>query len=161
MRKFVRDEKRGRILDRAVRLFRGSFPELAHVKLLLVWRVDDKPVLDLHSGVTVRLLPRRERDLYGYDVEVCASETFWKAKGRNTCMRAVFHALAHIQVELDENLEPIRDEDGRVVIRVAPHDIDVQTFSVELEKFGIAPDYAQAVRRLVSVQQRSETGGER
>ena len=118
-----------------------SFHILNKINILFVWRLGDLPRYDEESRQVLaqtRRLPSRERDVYGYDVEVEVFKQAWKRLGPKKQRRVIWHELNHIEIEQGENFKPNRDKDGRILIEIRSHDVVITTFNAELDKFGLS-----------------------
>lgn len=116
------------------------FRILKEIKILYVWRLGDVPEYDDEGRAilaTTRKLPVRERDIYGYDVEIKVWRDGWKRKNQKAQRRTMWHELNHIEVEQGENFSVNKDDDGRVIFRIKQHDVVITTFEDELKKFGL------------------------
>lgn len=141
-----------RILERVSRSYKQDFELLEEIRFLCVWRLNE-PEYD-KDGLPVegmaRKLPTRERDIYGYDVEIRIHQDSWKSKSTEQRRRLLFRILLSIHVEQDEELAVLRDEDGRIVFRIDPPDVVVKAYSRELEEYGVPSRYQTVVSRLAS-----------
>ena len=116
------------------------FRILRELHILYVWRLGDVPEYD-DEGRTIiaatRKLPVRERDIYGYDVEIKVWRDGWKRRNPKAQRRTMWHELNRIEVEQGENFSVNKDDDGRIIFRLRQHDVVVTTFEDELKKFGL------------------------
>lgn len=118
-----------------------DFRILKKISILYVWRLGETPRYDDESrpvAARTRLLPARERDVYGYDVEIEVFKDSWRRKNKKKQRRLIWHELKHIDVEQGENFKPNRDDDGRIIIKLRNHDIVITTFEDEVDKFGLS-----------------------
>ncbi len=116
------------------------FRVLKEIKILYVWRLGDVPEYDDEGRAILamtRKLPPRERDIYGYDVEIRVWRDGWKRRSKSSQRRVIWHELYHIEVEQGENFSVNRDDDGRAIFRIRPHDVVITTFEDELKRFGL------------------------
>ncbi len=116
------------------------FRVLKELHILYVWRLSDVPEYDDEGRAilaTTRKLPPRERDIYGYDVEIKVWRDGWKRKNKNQQRRTMWHELNHIEVEQGENFSINKDDDGRAIFHIKPHDVVITTFEDELKRFGL------------------------
>lgn len=137
----VKDKKKVlRTIARDLIATKKRFRVLKEVNILYVWRLGDVPEYDDEGRAilaTTRKLPVRERDIYGYDVEIKFWRDGWKRLSKKKQRRKMWHELNHIEVEQGENFSINKDDDGRIVLRIKQHDVVVTTFEDETKKFGL------------------------
>ena len=126
------------------------FPQLAHAHINYVFRTamkkDDEG--NLVAG-EARKLSNRERDLYGYDFEICFHKDTWENAGRKERRRLAWHELNHCIVKWKHGIdEPRYDKAGRLVIALKKHDIVIKTFKEEIEMFGPS-DYEKVMLKRI------------
>ena len=117
-----------------------QFHVLSKIKILFVWKLGDTPDYDDEGtpiAATTRVLPKRERDIYSYDVEIKVFKATWRKRGPKSKRRLIWHELFHIELQEGENFKVARDDDGRVIVKIRPHTVTVNTFEEEIERFGI------------------------
>lgn len=121
---------------------------ITNLRFLFTWRLGD-PEYDSKEGsviiASVRKLPTRERDIYGKDAELRFNLDAWQRMSDKQRYRAVFHELLHVTVELDEHINIVGDEDGRVKFTLASHDVLIRTFKEELELYGLPDEYVHTL----------------
>jgi hypothetical protein len=137
----VKDKKKVlRAIARDLISTKKRFKVLKEVNILYVWRLGDVPEYDDEGRAILaatRKLPVRERDIYGYDVEIRVWRDGWKRLSKKKHRRTMWHELNHIEVEQGENFSINKDDDGRIILRVRQHDVVITTFEDELKKFGL------------------------
>lgn len=138
----VRDhsKKLKKLAKKVIKDNRKEFGILGKINILFVWRLGESPRYDDEDravAAQTRVLPPRERDIYGFDVEIEVFKDSWLRKSKKARYRLMWHELYHIDVEQSENFKPNRDDDGRIIIKMRKHDITVTTFNDEVKKFGI------------------------
>jgi hypothetical protein len=117
------------------------FGVLSAVNILFVWRLGETPRYDDQGrpiAATTRRLPVRERDVYGFDVEVEVFQQAWGKKGPKARRRLIWHELYKIDVEQGEDFKVNHDDDGRVIVTMREHDVAITTFEEELKQFGLS-----------------------
>ena len=123
------------------------------IKILYAWR--DPPRYDQARARLVRgeakKLSTRERDLFGYDACVIMAQKVWKELSESQRRRLMWHELYHIEVQLDHSGEPDLDDHGRIKIRLRRHDLNMERFSEELEKFGFEAEEKVATKKLIKI----------
>ncbi len=139
----VRDES-GQLKNLAVQVVKETpeFVPLKQLRFLYTWWVGEEPEKDPERSWvagSVRKLPTRERDLYKRDVEFRVNRDMWEGGIPDWRYRLVWHELCHISVDIDEDLNIMLDDDGRVRFMMRPHDVVIKTFAQELDKFGLDP----------------------
>lgn len=143
MAKLHVQDKKGELAKIARKVLRQnkSFRVLKKIEILWVWRLGETPRYDDEGNLVAaqtRKLPNRERDLYGFDVEVEVFKQTWRKRGMKAKRRLIYHELRHIEVEVGENFKVNYDDDGRIIINIVPHDVYVATFEDEIKKYGLA-----------------------
>lgn len=95
-----------------------------------------------------RKLSNRERDLYGYDFEICVHKKSWKQLNEKQKVRLAWHELNHCVVKVDREGVGKYDKAGRVEIGIRPHDIVLKTFMEEIEIFGPSEAEESVIKRI-------------
>ena len=138
-----------------------DYAPLKHLNILFVWK-EGKPSTDEDSRPIVAcatVLPKKIRDLFGFDVSVEVNEDIWTRLTSDWKYRVCWHELRHFSVEMDEEThQPIRDKDGRILVHTKSHNIVVKTFKEEIEKFGVEVEEMDLFRYLKSVLKRVKKG---
>lgn len=148
-RTLVRDSSE--VLGKLARkVFKKEFPILKRLNFLFLWKLGEPDWDDegFPIAASARKLPVRERDIYGYDVEVKVFRDGWRKRGKKSRYRLIYHELRHVHIEVNEDFKVLRDKDGRVKFQVVPHDVVVRTFEDEIKKFGINPRDVRAAQTL-------------
>ena len=148
--KFEKDETEG--LDNLFENCRAKyFPNLIHAKINYIFRTsqkkDDEGMFVLGEA---KKLSSKDRDIYGYDFEICIYKEAWNKANRKRKERIAWHELNHLIVlhsRIDED-EPRIDKAGRVLINIKPHDVIIKTFEEELIKFGPEDYQIDAVKSI-------------
>lgn len=96
-----------------------------------------------------RKLQNRERDLYGYDFQICMHEESWNAMNAIQKRRICWHELNHCIVVCHFSGEPKYDKAGRIRISLRKHDIVLKTFLAELRVFGPSSDQKNTIEKIV------------
>ena len=157
-RNFVLDTE-GEMEKYAKRLMRDydDLRILRNLNWIYVWKMGD-PEYDneklMIAGQT-RKLPARERDLYNKDVELRIHHDTWLDMLRDQKLRLIHHELMHVQVEVDEDMEVKRDDDGRILFHCISHDIVIKTFEKEIQLYGLPSQYRTVVKRMMNGQKES------
>jgi hypothetical protein len=147
----------GELEKEAKPIIEESFPELAAVNILFTFR--DPPAKAGAGKVvagTCRAISARDRDLFGYDFEICMAEAVWGQLLRRQKKRLTWHELRHARVDLDEDGNPVLDKEERVKIWVEDHDIDVRTFHEEIEEFGMDRELNQLTTFFVKTRRKAK-----
>lgn len=147
--KYERDED-GELEDIFEDIKDEEFPELNYCKINYVFRTtfrqDDEGMLVLGES---RKLSNRERDLYGYDFEICIHKSSWEDAPKKEKKRLAWHELNHLIVKLDkETGQPLKDKAGRIKTALKRHDIVIRTFAEELEIFGPTDGESRSIKLL-------------
>lgn len=132
-----------------------QFKKLKPVKILYSFRStpkfdeDGRPI-----AAQAAKLSTRERDIYGFDFEICVNEETWKSYSEDRRKQLAWHELNHCRVEyeLDENEQetdkPVKDKASRVSIWIEEHDIILRCFMEELKRFPPWPSDAYIIYEL-------------
>jgi hypothetical protein len=132
-------DKKKEIEKYAVALISTEFKHLKEAKFLYTFR--HPPAFDSgdekYVAGTCRSIGNKEKDVYGYDFEMCIASDVWKRLSKRQKTRLVYHELCHAEIEFDEDNKPMRDDLGRLVTYVEPHEISIRTFKREIKKYGI------------------------
>ncbi len=100
---------------------------------------------------------KRERDLYGVDFIIAISEDFWHNNNKTMKRLVVTHEHDHCVVrtkEDDGQERPQYDDFGRLKLGLKKHDININTFAADIERFGMTGDLIEAVATMNSLQKR-------
>jgi hypothetical protein len=135
------------------------FPKLSYVHINYVFRSqpkkDDEGFIVLGEA---RKLSNRERDLYGFDFEICMFKKTWKAANDREKERLAWHELNHLIVKYGEvEEEPKRDKAGRIAIAMRRHDLVLRTFMEEIEKFGPTKSESIVIRKIQKYKSKRRT----
>jgi hypothetical protein len=131
------------------------FPNLDQAKFNYVFRTtfkkDDEGRLVIGEA---QKLSTRERDLYGYDFQICVHKKTWLSAEKTEKIRIAWHELNHCMVIYDGRTQPKRDRAGRINISMRPHDIVLKTFQEELKIFGPTSEQSKMISSLKVVSNR-------
>jgi len=147
---FERD-KTGK-LDRSFeRMRKKHFHKLVHARINYVFRTtskkDDEGMMVLGEA---RKLSNRERDLYGYDFEICIHKKSWEKGSKKRRRRIAWHELNHLIVKYKYGMDaPMIDQAGRLSIALKRHDIIIKTFEEELVMFGPMKSEMASIQKIV------------
>jgi hypothetical protein len=100
-----------------------------------------------------RIPTPRERDIYGYDFIISISGDYWddEASVRDK-IRLAYHELRHCIVECTNSTKnkvvPKRDKEGRLKVKIRPHDINLNLFLSEVETVGLSTQENQYIEDL-------------
>ena len=108
MAKIIIRDKKGELEAVANELIaeQKEFKILSKIKILYVWKLGDSPDWDDEGrpiAAETRKLPNRERDIYGFDVEIKVFKSSWRKRGIKSKRRLMWHELWHINLEEGEN----------------------------------------------------------
>lgn len=142
MAKLIVKDRKGELEKVAKRVIKKNkeFHILKKLNILYVWRLGDMPLYDDEGravAAQTKKLANRERDVYGYDVEIQVFKQSWRRRSKKGKYKLMYHELRHIEVEQDEEFKPNRDDDGRIVFKIVPHDVVITAFESEIKKFGL------------------------
>jgi hypothetical protein len=90
-----------------------------------------------------RSLSPRERDLYSYDFLISIDYDYWKEATSDDKRRLALHELKHCLViteYVNKEHIPKLDKEGRIKIKLLPHDLNVNLFLDEIEQCGLPLD---------------------
>jgi hypothetical protein len=141
MRNVIRD-RHGELDKVALYCFKHKkwgYKPLRKLKFLFVWKLGDPRWDDEGRAIAAqtRKLPTRERDIYGFDVEMEFWRKGWKNRSTKQQQRLMWHELQHIDPEINEGFRWETDEDGRLKFKILEHDVVVTTFKKELKVWGL------------------------
>lgn len=127
--------------------------ELEGVRINYVFRTtqrrddDGYPILGEASK-----LPNRERDLYGFDFEICVFRDTWVLAPRKEQKRIAWHELNHlVVVGQEDGGDPEYDKADRVKIGIRPHDLIIKTFKEEIEIFGPTKSELYIIKKIAEI----------
>jgi len=136
------------------------FPELLNLKFLYVWRTKEKMDNGKIVVADVTKLSNKDRDIWGYDVRVEVDNNEWSEYLPKDRKKLAYHELLHIiliyeddeqedgEVTLKKKALKL-DSDDRVCFSMKPHDISIERFRAELEKFGLSKEERE-IRRFLN-----------
>lgn len=126
------------------------FPKLKYVNVNYIFRtVQEKDDEGREVIGMARRLPPKERDLYGYDFEICIHKDTWKKASNKFKQRIAWHELNHLRVQMQFKVnEPMVDKAGRIKIGLKQHDLVIRTFTEELEIFGPTTEQKEAIEKI-------------
>jgi len=132
-----------------------DFAHFNHVKVNFLFRDPPDTDSDGLGGETIiagyaKKLGNKERDIYGYDFEICMAAAVWKEATKKQKFRLMWHEMTHCQIDYEEDeATPARDKDGRVRTWIKPHDVLMRTFYEEVEKFGLEPGERAQIEKML------------
>ena len=100
-----------------------------------------------------RIPSPRERDIYGFDFIISVYDEYWNedASARDK-IRLAYHELNHCIVMCEEStgkaFVPKRDKEGRLKVKINPHDVNLNLFLGEVKLCGLADDEENFVEAL-------------
>ena len=133
-------DKSGKLSNVFLPILKREFPILKHVNILFTWRNiakwddDGRP-----TAAEARRCSNKERDLYGFDFEVNVLRDNWDGLNTFAKVRLAWHELNHCVVVVDEDGKPSKDDCGKTMISIEPHDLIIRSFKEEVNKFGLSP----------------------
>ena len=83
-------------------------------------------------------MSKYEQDVYGFDFEISVCEDVWEKFNADNRERIIFHELLHCRVELDEADRILLDKEDRPATYLQEHDLSLNTFKKEIEKYGLS-----------------------
>lgn len=164
MPKFSQD-KNGEIQKVAASILKEQeeFEDLRLLKFLFTWI--DEPRTDEEKqpvAAQVKVLPAQWRDITGCDVQIEVCEPTWRELDQHWRRRLVEHEFRHVRVEFKENkqgtLEPARDKQDRIKVKLVPHDIVIKTFKKEVKQYGLSFDDMGCLTFLKTAYQKIKAG---
>ncbi|MHA2063600.1 MAG: putative metallopeptidase [Candidatus Thorarchaeota archaeon] len=107
--------------------------------LLLVWREEHEIDKDGNAVFgKASKLSNKNRDIYGVDFMLTFAKDLWDLGSVGQRKRVMWHELCHPQIEFDDEGVPVRDNENRIKIWLAPHDLVMNTFRDEIDTFGLS-----------------------
>jgi hypothetical protein len=120
------------------KLVKRHFAHLKKANLLLTYRDGEKH--DKEGNLILaeaRKISSKERDLFGFDFEICMDADQWNKSNMADKYRVAYHELCHCGVEMEEGTnEVVFDENNRLKTYMIKHDIFLTSFKNEIEIFG-------------------------
>lgn len=136
-------------LERIGKIVVGKkFPILQNVTILYTWRTPPRIIGDRVKLGAARKLTTRERDVFGFDFEIEVSKDTWPTLSKAQRFWLVWHELKHCSIIIDENLQPMRDDCGRIRLAMNPHDVVIEAFADEIKLRGVPGHLRSDVRFL-------------
>lgn len=131
---------------------------LSCLNILYAWR--DPPKYDQHKhrivhGEAIRLRSK-ERDLFGYDVMIVMAQKIWKELSASQREKLMWHELYHFYVPLDDAAAPVTDDHGRIKIQLRDHDLNMERFEAEIDKFGPDSEELVTMKRISRLYKKSK-----
>ena len=130
-----KSEKTAAVYSKLIKKF---FPSLKKAQFLFTLR--DKEKTDDEGNVIVaeaRRIGTKERDLWGFDFEICMDAEIWAKANQVNKYRIAYHELNHCGVEMEEGTsDPKYDDNNRLKTFMIKHDLFLKTFKAEIEIFG-------------------------
>ena len=152
--KFTHDDS-GELKEYFESVIAREFEELKFLNFVYVWCEDERTDDDNRVIVCmVRKIGNRDRDIFGYDIAVEASQEEWDKLTEDDKFRIAFHECLHVHVKTimnDKKIEPKRDKNGRVSFSIKEHDISLKRFKEELIKFGLSGEEKKVLHFLSKV----------
>lgn len=146
--KFQQDKTR-KLDDFFEKVRNKYFSEMSYARINYIFRTvaktDDEGMLVLGQA---RKLTNRERDLYGYDFEICVHKKSWLGFNNKDKERLAWHELNHCVVKLQPDGQPKLDKAKRIAIGLRRHDIVIRTFMKEIKKYGPTKSEAIVIRKI-------------
>jgi len=93
----------------------------------------------------------RERDLFSRDVLIVIAQPTWLQFNKKQKQKLIWHELYHVDVPLQDTLEPEVDDRGRIKFYIRKHDCNLERFYDELTRFGPDAEERTAIRRLSKI----------
>lgn len=134
------------------KLVNSHHEDLNQARIALCWQLTWKPDVDgrvkLGQCRKVGDLEREVKDVAGFDFVILLRRSFWQDLRVTDAQRTALldHELCHARLRYDAKGEPVYDERGRLVYRLAGHDIEEFTaivrrhgcYKADLESFAAA-----------------------
>lgn len=133
------------------RYFKGANLDLAKIQYVF-WegekRTNDGRIV---RGET-RIPSTRERDIYGIDFIISISGDFWddEASAKDK-IRLAYHELKHCIIvckNSNKQIIPQKDKEGRLKVKIRPHDINLNLFLSEVQVVGLSDQENQYLEDL-------------
>jgi len=147
-------DKSDEIELRFTKVMTKFFPEFEALKFIYVWRMEPKYTEEDQIVVaSVTKMSNKDRDLWGYDVKVEVDKEAWSTMTMSDRLKTAFHELLHIKLLYEESEEETEtekarvkdktkniklDKDDRVCFYMEGHDLVLNRFKRELQKFGLS-----------------------
>jgi hypothetical protein len=141
--------------QRLDRLIASKFPELAELRVGLLWKRGLKADKE-GKLVLARVYKVGDRDklLNKLDVIIEMNQEWWLNPSTTELNKdvVIFHELCHVKISLGEDGEPKKDENGCFIIYLAKHDLE--EFNRVVEEYGI---YTYNLQKMAASMQTATT----
>lgn len=88
-----------------------------------------------------RIPTKRERDLFGpLDFYISIYYDYWAEADLKDKIRLAWHELHHCVVVTNKKGDVAYDDQGRLKVKIRPHDIVMEFFGEEIKRFGLPND---------------------
>jgi len=150
--KFHRDKSKGldRFLEKIMKKYYRNDP-IHFAKVLYCFWIGEKKSPEGNDVLGfARILTPRERDIFGYDFLIAIDKKHWRKSKFIDRVRLAIHEIRHCIVVVDEETgEPKEDKDGRIKIKIRPHEISLNLFLYEVKKCGLSDGERKVVKSLL------------
>jgi len=135
----------------AAEIIKKEFRALQHVRFVFAWREPHRMRNGRPVYGEVKKCATRDRDLFQKDVIVILAKGIWKEFNPKQRLKLMWHELYHVDVPLQDTLEPEVDDRGRIKIVIRKHDCNLERFYDELERFGPDAEERTVIKRLSKI----------
>lgn len=106
-----------------------------------------------------RALSSFDRDLFDYDFVIAIDADYWNESSVHDKKRLAIHELRHCLVIAERSKEgwtAKEDKEGRISIRIRPHDVNLNLFKKEVEHCGLMHTEEELTEKLLVMHQESK-----
>ena len=118
----------------AKKLIDTDFPDLSVCKIRYAW--NETPKEDTEVMGTTTMFSKKIRDLFEIDFLIDINRDYWRNFDKIDKEKVVYHELCHCVVKKNKDNTIAFDKEDRVKIALKKHDIVLERFQSELDKYN-------------------------
>lgn len=141
----------GELTKVAEKLINEEFRALRSLRFVFAWRDPARILRGRPIFGEVKKCATRERDLFQKDVLIIVARPIWREFNQKQRLKLMWHELYHVDVPLQDTLEPAQDDRGRIKLYIKKHDCNLERFYDELERFGPDAEERTVIKRLSKI----------
>ena len=108
---------------------------------------------------TARALSPRERDIFGYDFLIAVYKKHWKSAKFIDRVRLAIHEIKHcIVITEGETDVSKKDKEGRIKIKIRPHEVSLNLFLYEVKKCGLSNGERRLIKSILKADKSARKG---
>ena len=122
----------------AKRLINTDFPDLSVCKIMYAW--NETPKEDTEVMGTTTVFSKKIRDLFELDFLIDINKNYWMNFDNIDKEKVIYDKLSDCVVKKNKDNTIAFDKEDRVKIALKKHDIVLERFQSELDKYGLSYD---------------------